>query len=302
MSYLFKRSRRLAVTLTLISVIVVAGCDDDDDPIVPTTEDLIETLEAEGFSTLLLAIEEAGLTETLRGAGPFTVFAPTDEAFENLPEGALDELLADTEALETVLLYHVVPGRITTDDLDDEQILTTVEERPVRVTLEGEVAKVNRVDVVEADIEAENGVIHSIGAVLTPVEDNVDTAIQLELNTLVTAIQEAGLEETLRGEGPFTIFAPTDEAFDELPEGTLEELLGDPEALANVLTYHVVDGRFFAADLEDGMELETLQGGTVTISIGEEVGVNDAAVTEADVLTSNGVIHVINAVLNPEEE
>jgi transforming growth factor-beta-induced protein len=302
MSYLFKRSRRLAVTLTLISVIVVAGCDDDDDPIVPTTEDLIETLEAEGFSTLLLAIEEAGLTETLRGAGPFTVFAPTDEAFENLPEGALDELLADTEALETVLLYHVVPGRITTDDLVDDQILTTVEERPVRVTLEGEVAKVNRVDVVEADIEAENGVIHSIEAVLTPVEDNVDTAIQLELNTLVTAIQEAGLEETLRSEGPFTIFAPTDEAFDELPEGTLEELLGDPEALANVLTYHVVDGRFFAADLEDGMELETLQGGTVTISIGEEVGVNDAAVTEADVLTSNGVIHVINAVLNPEEE
>lgn len=140
-------------------------------------------------------------------------------------------------------------------------------------------------------------------------EDIVDTAVAAgSFNTLVTAIQAAGLEETLRGDGPFTVFAPTDEAFNALPEGTLDALLADPQGdLTDILTYHVVDGEVFAADVleMDGQTVETLQGGTFTVEIeGENVVLVDAAgnrvtVTDTDVEASNGVIHVVDTVLSP---
>lgn len=129
----------------------------------------------------------------------------------------------------------------------------------------------------------------------------VETAVAAgDFTTLVTAVEAAGLAETLSGEGPYTVFAPTDAAFEALPAGTLDELLADPDALANVLTYHVVDGDVMAADLSDGMEVEALNGETLTITVdGDTVKVNDATVTTADIVTSNGVIHVIDTVLVP---
>ena len=129
----------------------------------------------------------------------------------------------------------------------------------------------------------------------------VETAVAAgDFTTLVTAVEAADLAGTLSGEGPYTVFAPTDAAFEALPAGTLDDLLADPEALANVLTYHVVDGDVMAADLSDGMEVEALNGETLTITIdGDTVKVNDATVTTADIVTSNGVIHVIDTVLVP---
>ena len=134
-----------------------------------------------------------------------------------------------------------------------------------------------------------------------PESNIVETAVAAgDFTTLVTAVEAADLAGTLSGEGPYTVFAPTDAAFDALPAGTLDDLLADPEALANVLTYHVVDGDVMAADLSDGMEVEALNGETLTISIdGDTVKVNDATVTTADIVTSNGVIHVIDTVLVP---
>lgn len=140
-------------------------------------------------------------------------------------------------------------------------------------------------------------------------DDIVDTAAGAgSFNTLVAAVQAAGLEETLRGDGPFTVFAPTDEAFNALPEGTLDALLADPQGdLTEILTYHVVDGEVFAADVleMDGQTVETLQGGTFTVEIeGENVVLVDAAgnrvnVTDTDIEASNGVIHVVDTVLSP---
>ncbi len=129
----------------------------------------------------------------------------------------------------------------------------------------------------------------------------VETAVAAgDFTTLVTAVEAADLAGTLSGEGPYTVFAPTDDAFAALPEGAVDDLLADPEALANVLTYHVVDGDVMAADLSDGMEVEALNGETLTITIdGDTVKVNDATVTTADIVTSNGVIHVIDTVLVP---
>jgi uncharacterized surface protein with fasciclin (FAS1) repeats len=134
-------------------------------------------------------------------------------------------------------------------------------------------------------------------------QDTVDTAVAAgEFTTLVSAVKQAGLEETLRGEGPFTVFAPTDEAFSAVPKETLDALLADPDgALADVLTYHVVSGKVMSTDLSDGMQAETVNGQPLDITIEDDgsVMVNDARVVTADIETSNGVIHVIDQVLVP---
>jgi uncharacterized surface protein with fasciclin (FAS1) repeats len=128
----------------------------------------------------------------------------------------------------------------------------------------------------------------------------VETAVEAgTFETLVAAVTAAGLVETLSGEGPFTVFAPTDEAFAALPEGTVEGLLNDIPALTEVLTYHVVPGAVMSGDLSDGMMATTVQGSDITIGVSEGVTVNDANVVAADIEASNGVIHVIDAVILP---
>jgi uncharacterized surface protein with fasciclin (FAS1) repeats len=122
-------------------------------------------------------------------------------------------------------------------------------------------------------------------------------------STLLAAAEAAGLVETLTSEGPFTVFAPTDDAFAALPEGTVETLLmpENQEQLQGVLLYHVVPGKVMSGDLSDGMEAETAQGAPVTISLADGVSVNGANVVTADIEASNGVIHVIDAVILPPE-
>ena len=131
-------------------------------------------------------------------------------------------------------------------------------------------------------------------------KDIVDTAAEAgTFTTLLAAAEAAGLVDTLKGDGPFTVFAPTDEAFAALPEGTVEGLLADPEALAAILTYHVVPGEVMSTDLSDGMMATTVNGADVIIMLGDQVMVNDATVIAADVDASNGVIHVIDSVILP---
>jgi uncharacterized surface protein with fasciclin (FAS1) repeats len=130
--------------------------------------------------------------------------------------------------------------------------------------------------------------------------DIVDTAVAAgNFTTLAAALTAAGLVETLKGEGPFTVFAPTDEAFAALPAGTVEALLADPEALAKILTYHVIAGQIMSTDLTNGMTATTVNGADVTIKTEGGVMVNDANVTTADIMASNGVIHVIDKVIMP---
>ena len=132
--------------------------------------------------------------------------------------------------------------------------------------------------------------------------DIVDTAIEAgSFTTLVAAVEAAGLVDVLKGDGPFTVFAPTDDAFAALPEGTVEGLLADPEALAAILTYHVVAGKVMSSDLSDGMMAATVNGAEITIGTMDGVTVNDANVTAADIEASNGVIHVIDKVILPPQ-
>ncbi|GAB4390486.1 fasciclin domain-containing protein [Albidovulum sp.] len=135
-------------------------------------------------------------------------------------------------------------------------------------------------------------------------KDIVDTAVEAgSFDTLVAAVQAAGLVETLKGEGPFTVFAPTDDAFAKLPAGTVEELLKpeNKDKLTAILTYHVVPGKVMSADLKDGMMARTVQGQEVKFSLMGGARANDANIVQADIETSNGVIHVIDTVILPAE-
>jgi len=268
---------------------------------------IVDVAVADGrFTTLATALTEAGLVETLQGEGPFTVFAPTDEAFAALPEGTLEALLADPEQLQAVLLYHVVAGEVPAADVVNLDEAETVQGEPVAIrTNMGNVYLNDEAQVILPDVAASNGIIHVIDTVLLPpslqAQDIIDVAVaDGRFTTLATALTEAGLVETLQGEGPFTVFAPTDEAFAALPEGTLEALLADREQLSAVLLYHVVPGEVLAADVVQLTEAETAQGEPVTIRVeGNRVFINDAEVIITDIEASNGVIHVIDSVIVP---
>ena len=255
------------------------------------------------FETLVTALDAAGLVDTLAGEGPFTVFAPTDEAFAALPEGTVEALLEDTEALSQVLTYHVVAGSVSAADVTSLSNATTLQGQPVVVSSSDGVM-INQAEVIQPDVMASNGVIHVVDSVLLPPSgDIVEVASNAgSFNTLVTAVEAAGLVETLQGEGPFTVFAPTDEAFSKLPEGTIPALLEDPETLAQILTYHVVPGRVFSGDVVNIDDAGTVQGQSIGISVMDgSVMLNDTStVTATDVLATNGVIHVIDTVIMPE--
>ncbi len=264
-----------------------------------TVVDII--LESDVHTTLALAVTEAGLVETLEGEGPFTVFAPTDAAFDALPDGVLDAVLADEELLTSILTYHVAAGAVLSSDLMDEQMITTVNGAEVMVTINDDGVFINDAQVIVADLFADNGVVHVIDAILLPPPTTVvDVILGSDVHmTLAAAIDAAGLIETLQGEGPFTVFAPTDEAFDALPDGTLDALLADIPALTAILTYHVVGGNVMSTDLEGGF-VATLNGSDILVSITDDgIFINGAQVILADIEADNGVVHVIDAVLLP---
>ena len=285
--------------------------------VVPAPLDIVDTAVADGrFTTLVAAVQAAGLVDTLKGAGPFTVFAPTDEAFAKLPAGTVENLLKpeNLETLKNVLLYHVVSGNVMAADVVtlDGKTADTVAGSAVNISVkDGKVFLNENVQVIITDIVTTNGVIHVIDTVLLPpakLADIVDTAVaDGRFTTLVAAVQAAGLVDTLKGAGPFTVFAPTDDAFAKLPAGTVETLLkpANLETLKNTLLYHVVPGNVMAADVVtlDGKTADTaFAGNSIKISVKDgKVYLNEnVQVIITDVMTTNGVIHVIDTVLLPE--
>jgi len=265
-------------------------------------KDIVETAIADGrFETLVAALEATDLDSTLKGEGPYTVFAPTDDAFGKLPDGTVEALLNDIPTLKDILLYHVVAGKVMADDVVKLTSATTVLGKPVTISVSGSIVKVNDAKVTVTDIECSNGVIHVIDTVLLPPKDIVETAMADDrFETLVAAVTAADLVETLKGAGPFTVFAPTDDAFAKLPAGTVDSLLNNIPALKDILLYHVVSGKVMAEDVVKLTSATTVLGKPVTISvIGSTVKVNNATVIITDIECSNGVIHVIDTVLLP---
>ena len=274
-------------------------------------KDIVDTAVGAGsFKTLVAAVKAAGLVETLKSKGPFTVFAPTDEAFAKLPAGTVETLLKpeNKDQLIAVLTYHVVPGKVMAADVVKVKSAKTVQGQEVSVVVEGGRVMIDNANVVKTDIGCSNGVIHVIDSVILPKADTpakpdiVDTAVSTgKFNTLVAAVKAAGLVETLKSEGPFTVFAPTDEAFAKLPEGTVAELLKpeNKEKLVAILTYHVVPGKLMAADVVAASSLKTVNGKEAKISTEGGASIDSARIIATDVECSNGIVHVIDSVILP---
>lgn len=299
-----KRSyQRILTSVAAVAAIVATSAASAAD------KNIVDTaVQAGSFKTLAAALGAADLVGALKGEGPFTVFAPTDEAFAKLPAGTVETLLKpeNKEQLVAVLTYHVVAGSVPAKKVVDLTGAKTLNGQRVDITVTKGKVKVDKANVVTTDIHCSNGIIHVIDSVILPSSDNIVATADKAgaFKTLLAAAKAAGLAESLTGKGPFTVFAPTDEAFAKLPAGTVEALL-KPEnkvKLAAILKYHVVAGRVYSEDALAAKKAVTLQGSNVHIAIsGGKAKVNDANLVTTDLDASNGVIHVIDSVILPPE-
>jgi uncharacterized surface protein with fasciclin (FAS1) repeats len=300
-------------SLAATATAALAACGGGDD--APSTPDIVGVaLTDPQFSILVEAVVAAGLVETLKSAGPFTVFAPTNNAFAALlTELGITKaaLLADKPLLTAVLTYHVVPAKVPAASVPVGKAITSVQGGVFKIESTAGLKITdgrNRVtNITATDVAANNGVIHVIDRVLLPAnKDIVATAQSLpDFSILVEAVVAAGLVSTLQGTGPFTVFAPTNAAFAALLTElgvTKDALLANKALLAKVLTYHVVAGRVLKADVPVGAAIPTVQGETFVVN--SSLKITDrrgrlAGIVATDVFTSNGVIHVIDKVILP---
>ena len=265
-------------------------------------------IDSENHNTLEAAVLAAGL-ETALGdpMADLTVFAPTDAAFSMIPSEVIDALLADpTGDLTQILLYHVLGSSVESGDLQDGMMVETLQGNNIYVSIDMDgTVMINDATVIDADIVTDNGVVHVIDAVIQPYTTVLDVVVDSENhNTLEAAVLAAGLETALGDPmADLTVFAPTDAAFSMIPSEVIDALLADPTGdLTQILLYHVLGSSVESGDLQDGMMVETLQGNNIYVSIDMDgtVMINDATVIDADIVTDNGVVHVIDAVLGPD--
>jgi uncharacterized surface protein with fasciclin (FAS1) repeats len=260
------------------------------------------------FKTLLAAAEATDLFDELDGKGPFTVFAPTDEAFGKLPDGTVATLLLEPGrgTLKEILRRHVIAGDVLDSrELIGRRSIRTAGGARVGVEFGFDVFRVGGANVRRPDIMASDGIIHVVDRVILPPNSSiVDLAVGSEaLSTLVAAVKAAGLVDTLAGSGPFTVLAPTNDAFAKISSDTLQALLRpeNREALTSILALHVIPGRVYAEDGITGATVTTLGGQDVTFSFDNgRLRANGASVVATDIEASNGVVHVIDTVLIPD--
>ncbi len=307
----------LKLTLAATAAAALAACGSNDDDVVAVVNplDIVGVAQSDPqFSILVEAVVAAGLVDTLKSAGPFTVFAPTNNAFAALlTELGLTKaaLLANKPLLTAVLTYHVVPAKVPAASVPVGKAITTVQGGVFKIETTGGLKITdgrNRVaNITATDVAASNGVIHVIDKVILPADkDIVATAQSLpDFSILVEAVVAAGLVSTLQGAGPFTVFAPTNAAFAALLTElgvSKDALLANKALLTQVLTYHVVPGRVLKADVPVGAPITTVQGETFTIDGALKITdrrARQSGIVAADVFTSNGVIHVIDKVILP---
>jgi transforming growth factor-beta-induced protein len=292
------------------------------------------------LSTLVAAVKAAGLVDTLNGPGPFTIFAPVNDAFAKIPKADLDKLLADPKGdLTKILTLHVVSGKMDADALVKAGTVKSLNGADLKIAKDGDMVKINgSASVICGNVTTGNAIVHIIDNVLTPAKgdamagaamadkpigaacsavpatgkgsfdgmsaDPAATAASNNplLSTLVAAVTAAGLGDTLNGPGPFTIFAPTNDAFAKIDKATLTKLLADPKGdLTKILTFHVVPGKMDAAALIKAGSAKTVNGAELKFAAeGESVKINGASsVICGNVKVGNGIVHIIDTVLLP---
>merc|ERR1712119_75682 len=308
MGSLKKLQQSIAMKLLLVTILISAT----------KAGNIAEELTAAGATTLVDFVVKAGLAETLSGPGPFTVFAPDNDAFAKLPADLVDTLMEDVELLKKVLLFHVASGNVMSKDISNDITVDSVEGSPLRANVylkskyyNGFVT-VNGKRVKKADIVADNGVIHMVTDVIYPFPTgNIAEVVTGDerFSTLLAAVGAAGLADTLATGGSFTVFAPTNDAFAKVPKDALDALLADKEAITKVLLRHVVPGTWFYKGIswdirdtaggaeEDMIATQVFKAGVIKVvsSVGGKR--TGARVVDADIIATNGVIHAIDTVI-----
>ncbi len=277
------------------------------DKVLMPPVDIPATAQTTGIhNSLVAAVIQADLLPTLQGPGPFTVFAPTDQAFT---DAGIDLASLDTpegkQQLSDILLYHVVSAEVPAKNVSDCMLADAANGQPLSFTV-GDGVMVNDANVTLTDVITSNGLIHVIDKVLMPTDSPRDIPRTAQCtgvhDSLVAGVIQAELLSTLQGPGPFTVFAPTDQAF--IDAGIDLASLDTPEGkatLSDILLYHVVAGEVPAANVSECMSADAVNGQPLAFTVDGGVMVNDANVTLPDVMTSNGIIHVIDKVLMPSD-
>lgn len=294
------------LTITLLLSAGLAQCSETTAAAVTQDSILATATGNPDFSTLVAAVQAAELQHTLAGPGPFTVFAPSNAAFAKLPKGTVEALLMpkNKAMLQGILTNHVVAGKVPASQVISTPGTVAVGGQWLAFTTDKQGAKVDGAWVKTTDIACHNGVIHVIDSVMLPTDsDLVEVAANNgSFSTLLAAAQAAGLAETLKSPGPFTIFAPTDEAFSSLGDSVIASLLlpKNRETLARILKHHVVAGRLYSPEAIASGSAMTLAGTRLPIALGDKGAmVGTAGIVATDVDAKNGVIHVIDTVLIP---
>ncbi|MEO6838154.1 MAG: fasciclin domain-containing protein [Ginsengibacter sp.] len=306
------RSNPFRATLlfgALILLVSISACKKDTAIKTDNTINGIVSTDAD-FSTLNSAVMKGGLSATLSGTGPFTVFAPTNEAFtaSGITSAVLASLTSDQA--KNILLYHTITSKILAAQVPagPNAPVLAANGDTLYVTNNSNGVFVNGIKVTQANVQATNGVIHVIGNVLMPPSGNIVQMAQADtsLSYLVAAVITANLQGALSGSGPLTVFAPTNNAFRAAGFPTIASIqAASPATLTSILTYHVIGARVFSSDLTDGEQATTLNGEKVTIGLTSGATVKGMSNTSAsniiatNIVATNGVIHVIDQVLLP---
>merc|ERR1712106_1084381 len=297
--------RTIAMKLLLVTILISAT----------QAGNIAQELTAAGATTLVDFVVKAGLAETLSGPGPFTVFAPDNAAFSKLPADLVATLMGDVELLKKVLLFHVASGTVMSKDISNDITVDSVEGSPLRANVylkskyyDGFVT-VNGKRVKKADIVADNGVIHMVTDVIYPFPTgNIAEVVTGDerFSTLLAAVGAAGLADPLATSGPFTVFAPTNDAFAKVPKAALDGLLADKEALTAVLLRHVLPGALFSKGVTwgthttaggDTIATQVFKAGIIKVVSNADNKRAAARVVDADIIATNGVIHAIDTVI-----
>ena len=295
--------------VALMGLFILTGCEEKEDEMKPVSDMSIAEYASSdnNFSILVSALVKADLAGVLSGTGNFTVFAPTNEAFNalfsELGISGIDDLSKET--LTPILLYHVLGTEARSSMITTGYYNTLSPAQGSYLSLKADVASgvmLNRnTNVTKADVDVKNGVIHVIDRVLLPPTVVGQALINDSFSILVQAVVKANLVDALNGNGPFTVFAPTNEAFEALFSTLGISGIADltAEQLTPILTYHVVSGNVLSSQLSEG-SVPTLNGESLSVSLSPAPGINGTArIVATDVQASNGVIHVIDSVLLP---
>lgn len=306
---------KFRLPLFLLTVVaVMTSCSDNDEatPVVPVaSKTIVDVAVADPqFSILVSALQKADLVNTLKSSGPFTVFAPNNAAFNTLFSQlgvtGIDDLSA--EALRPILLNHVVTGKIMSSEITSGYVATANNNGPASASVKVLVQKSSGVTVdgsavTTTDVAASNGVIHVVDKVILPASVVSHAINNPDFSILVQAVVKAGLVEALSADGPFTVFAPTNTAFNNLFAALGVNGLDDlsVETLTPILLYHVVSGNILSSQVATGMVPTLKEGSSINVMVsGGSVKLNSSSnVVAVDVQGTNGVVHAIDAVLLP---